>query len=172
MKLILEQANNLKHEFLLKLTYGTGMRLEEVIELEWTDINTDRRMILIRDAKNNNDRYVPLPQKVLALIPAFREKYKPIKYVIEPENKPGKQLADRTAQEVFAYCLKKSGIDKPATFHTLRHCFVVKNWNHLDICLARILSGKPGKGCKMGVIKGGQDSKAHGNGLKNFRRRR
>jgi integrase/recombinase XerD len=123
MKLILEQANNLKHEFLLKLTYGTGMRLEEVIELEWPDINTDRRMILIRDAKNNNDRYVPLPQKVLALIPAFREKYKPIKYVIEPENKPGKQLADRTAQEVFAYCLKKSGIDKPATFHTLRHCF-------------------------------------------------
>jgi hypothetical protein len=50
--------------------------------------------------------------------------------------------------------------------------YVVKNWNHLDICLARILSGKPGKGCKMRVKEGDQDSKAHGNGLKNFRRRR
>ncbi len=123
MKLLIAQANNLKHEFLLKLTYGTGMRLEEVVHLEWPDMQIDRNMILVRDAKNNNDRYVPMPKKVKELLPAYRAEYKPLKFVIEPKNKPGKIYSDRSAQEVFANCLKKSGIEKPGSFHSLRHCF-------------------------------------------------
>jgi site-specific recombinase XerD len=123
IKTVIAQANNLGHEFLLKLAYGTGLRLKEVIELKWTEINLDRKMILVLDAKNNKDRYVPLPKKVLELIPAYREKYGLIKYVIEPERNPGQQYSRRSAQSVMQYCLKKSGIEKPATFHTLRHCF-------------------------------------------------
>jgi integrase/recombinase XerD len=123
IKLVIEQANNLKHSFIMKLTYGTGLRLGEVMNLEWSDMNIPRRMLLVRDGKNHTDRYVPIPKKIIEMIPAYREKDKPLKYVIEPEHHPGKQISERTLQEVFAYCLKKSGIKKPGTFHTLRHCF-------------------------------------------------
>jgi len=43
--------------------------------------------------------------------------------VEEPENGPGKAYSARSAQNVFSDCLKRAGIEKPATFHTLRHCF-------------------------------------------------
>src|SRR3989344_5987025 len=33
------------------------------------------------------------------------------------------KLTTATAQIVFQHCLKKSGIKKPATFHSLRHSF-------------------------------------------------
>ncbi|MFA6388498.1 MAG: tyrosine-type recombinase/integrase, partial [Patescibacteria group bacterium] len=35
----------------------------------------------------------------------------------------GGKLTTRTAQKVFENSLKKSGIKKPATFHSLRHSF-------------------------------------------------
>ena len=123
IKAIIAKANNLKHSFFLKLTYGTGLRVQELIDLEWSDINTDRKMILVRDAKYNKDRYIPLPKKVLELIPTYRAQYGLIKYVVEPESGPGKAYSARSAQNVFSDCLKRAGIEKPATFHTLRHCF-------------------------------------------------
>lgn len=120
---LLLQANNIKHAFLLKLTYGTGMRLEEVTGLKWADVQIERGMILLRDPKFSHDRYVPLPKKIVELIPEYRKTYTPKKYVIEPYRGTGKPISDRSAQQILGGCLERSGIKKHATFHTLRHCF-------------------------------------------------
>lgn len=47
-----------------RLLYGTGMRLTEALKLRVKDIDFDRNMILVRDAKGNKDRVVPLPQSL------------------------------------------------------------------------------------------------------------
>ena len=44
------------------LQYGTGMRLMEVIRLRVQDIDVGYQQIVIRNAKGNKDRLVPLPQ--------------------------------------------------------------------------------------------------------------
>ena len=55
---------------LAKLLYGTGMRLMEGLRLRVKDLDFDRHVIIVREAKGNKDRVVMLPQ---SLAPALRQ---------------------------------------------------------------------------------------------------
>jgi len=46
------------------LLYGTGVRLTEALRLRVKDIDFERNMILVRNAKGQKDRVVPLPQSL------------------------------------------------------------------------------------------------------------
>lgn len=48
-----------------ELLYGTGMRLNELLELRVLDVDFDRNEIIIRHGKGDKDRYVMLPQKLV-----------------------------------------------------------------------------------------------------------
>jgi integron integrase len=54
---------------LSQLLYGTGMRLMEGLRLRVKDIDFDRHVIIVREAKGNKDRVVMLPR---SLAPALR----------------------------------------------------------------------------------------------------
>lgn len=54
---------------LARLLYGTGMRLMEGIRLRVKDVDFDRHVIIVREAKGNKDRVVILPR---SLVPAMR----------------------------------------------------------------------------------------------------
>lgn len=54
---------------LAQLLYGTGMRLMEGLRLRVKDIDFDRHVIIVREAKGNKDRVVMLPR---SLAPALR----------------------------------------------------------------------------------------------------
>jgi integron integrase len=55
---------------LARLLYGTGMRLMEGIRLRVKDVDFDRHVIIVREAKGNKDRVVMLPR---SLAPALRQ---------------------------------------------------------------------------------------------------
>ena len=46
------------------LLYGTGMRLMEALRLRVKDVDFERRVIVIREAKGNKDRVVMLPHSL------------------------------------------------------------------------------------------------------------
>jgi integrase len=46
-----------------RLLYGTGMRLMEAIRLRVKDVDFDRNVIVVREAKGNKDRVVMLPRR-------------------------------------------------------------------------------------------------------------
>lgn len=54
---------------LARLLYGTGMRLMEGIRLRVKDVDFDRHVIIVREAKGDKDRVVMLPR---SLEPALR----------------------------------------------------------------------------------------------------
>ena len=54
---------------LARLLYGTGMRLMEGVRLRIKDVDFDRHVIIVRDAKGGKDRVVMLPR---TLAPALR----------------------------------------------------------------------------------------------------
>ena len=54
---------------LARLLYGTGMRLMEGIRVRIKDVEFDRHVIIVREAKGNKDRVVMLPR---SLAPALR----------------------------------------------------------------------------------------------------
>jgi integron integrase len=45
-----------------RLLYGTGMRIQECLRLRVQDVQFDQHRIVVRCAKNDKDRYVPLPK--------------------------------------------------------------------------------------------------------------
>jgi integron integrase len=55
---------------LARLLYGTGMRLMEGIRLRVKDVDFDRHVIVVREAKGNKDRVVMLPR---SLAPALQQ---------------------------------------------------------------------------------------------------
>jgi integron integrase len=55
---------------LARLLYGTGMRLMEGMRLRVKDVDFDRHVIIVREAKGNKDRVVMLPR---SLAPARRQ---------------------------------------------------------------------------------------------------
>ena len=55
---------------LAKLLYGTGMRLMEGLRLRIKDVDFDRRVIVVRDAKGGKDRVVMLPQTLAPTLTA------------------------------------------------------------------------------------------------------
>ena len=68
-----------------EMLYGTGMRLNELIELRILDVDFERNEIIIRHGKGDKDRRVMLPQ---SLVPKIKEQIEKVKRLHE------KDLAD------------------------------------------------------------------------------
>lgn len=118
---VIEETINLKHKLILTLAYGGGLRLSEVRNLKVEDVLIDENCIMIKQGKGNKDRMTIFPEKVKEVL----EKYLASKGAGELvfESNRGGKLSVRTIEKVFANGLKKTGIKKPATFHSLRHSF-------------------------------------------------
>lgn len=62
---LLQHVNGLPG-LIIRLLYGTGMRLMEGLRLRVKDIEFDRHIIVVRGGKGDKDRIVPLPDTLVA----------------------------------------------------------------------------------------------------------
>ncbi len=106
---------------MLKLCYGMGLRVSEIVKLKITDIDSKNMQVLIEQAKGKKDRYANLPETILEQLRAYFLEYKPKKYLFEGQY--GEQYSTRSAQKVFADAMKKAKINKDVGIHGLRHSF-------------------------------------------------
>jgi integron integrase len=67
---------------LAQLLYGTGMRLMEGLRLRIKDVDFDRHVIIVREAKGNKDRVVMLPR---SLVPRLRQQLSQARCVWEQD---------------------------------------------------------------------------------------
>jgi len=118
---ILRSVDNIKHRCILYLIYSGGLRLGEVTNLKVTDIDPGRMMIKIRQGKGKKDRYTLLSDKALELLRQYLQEYTPSDWLFQ--GKEGGKYSDRSVQEIFHKAVRKAGIKKLVTVHTLRHSF-------------------------------------------------
>jgi len=121
VKMIISNTENLKHKAILSLIYSAGLRLSEVVNLKKKDIDSERMLINIRQAKGKKDRQVMLSEKLLLLLRDYYKIFKPAVWLFEGLDK--NQYSPRSVQQIFKNALLKSKIKKKATVHTLRHSF-------------------------------------------------
>jgi len=119
---ILAALNNVKHKAMLSLIYACGLRRSELLNLIFTDIQADRNLLLIRQAKGKKDRIVPLSIKLIDLLRTYYKTYIPRKWLFEGQNK-GERYSERSLEEVLKQAVKKAKIAKPVTLHWLRHSY-------------------------------------------------
>jgi len=118
---IIGTIRNLKHRLLLAMSYGAGLRVSEVVALKVTDVNLEELTISVRQGKGRRDRISVISEKLVGDLGKIVTFKRGGDYVFESER--GGKLATRTAQNIFERALKKAGIKKRATFHSLRHSF-------------------------------------------------
>lgn len=122
VKTLLKAGRILKHRVFLSLVYSSGLRSCEARSLKISDVDFDRMMIHIRATKYNKDRYVPLSRIIALGLKKYFLAYNPQKYLFNGKQL-GSQLSPRGAQWAMREALKRSGISKNVTLHTLRHSY-------------------------------------------------
>ncbi len=112
--------------------YSCGLRLQEALNLEVSDIDSDRMLIHIHRGKGAKDRMVPLPVSTLAVL---RDHWKTHRHprLIFPAIGRGQQqkpvpadspMAINSVQGAMKAAVRDSGIKKPNVhIHTLRHSY-------------------------------------------------
>ena len=121
-KILFKSARILKHRVLLSLIYSAGLRLLEVRNLKISDLDFDRMMIHIRQTKYNKDRYVPLSSLMVIGIKKYIDAYNPKDFLFNGKA-IGSQLSAKGVQWPMKEAVKRSGIKKKASVHTLRHSY-------------------------------------------------
>lgn len=121
VKLILDTIFNVKYKLLLGMMYSSGLRVSEVVRMRVKDLDFGNGFIIIRQGKGNKDRQTLLPQIIIPVLKKYVASKQGDNYVFESGRGGG--LTERSVQKMFYSALKKSGVKKDATCHSLRHSF-------------------------------------------------
>jgi integrase len=106
-----------------------GLRLGEALNIKVGDIDSERMLLHIRQAKGNKDRFVILPQLALDALRAYWRSHRNPNWLFPQgrsteERQKAKQPMDRGGtQRAFKQIVKDVGIHKSVSIHTLRHCY-------------------------------------------------
>jgi site-specific recombinase XerD len=119
---IFQVVENPKHKLLLLIGYGAGLRVSEIVTLKWVDILFTEHKIHLKNAKGKKDRMVMLPYSIVNSLELYKKLYKGKQYVFEGQF-AGEPYSTTSVQAVMRQALQKSGLEKKATVHTLRHSF-------------------------------------------------
>jgi integrase len=109
-------AVSLEYQLMVKLIYGSGLRLMECVRLRVKDIDFGNHHILVRDGKGMKDRITVLPAKNLSKDPRTGETRR--HYVHEGNLQNAVRLTD---------------MGKPASVHSFRHGFATHLWRQTTI---------------------------------------
>jgi len=102
---------------------NTGVRIGELVNIEWTDIDFERGVIRIRNkkdftTKSKLERSIPINDKVFSLLTRLSRKDR----YIFASNRGGRRCSAKLSKQFTKY-LRGAGFEREFTFHSLRHTF-------------------------------------------------
>jgi len=128
---ILSQVRTFHNYVFLSTVYCCGLRLQEALYLQVSDIDSRRMMVHVHRGKGAKDRYVPLPDNTLNLLRRYWVTHKnPV--LIFPARGRGDNgaptaknpMAIESVQGAFRRAKFPAGIKKRSvSVHTLRHSY-------------------------------------------------
>ena len=71
---------------LIRLLYGTGIRVGEALKLKHSDIDFKNECLLLRECKNGKDRYVPLSPSLVLMCHDYVAQKQKFGFSINPES--------------------------------------------------------------------------------------
>jgi integrase/recombinase XerC len=113
---------------LLEVIYSSGLRVSELVSLNWTDVDPELELIRVR-GKGGKERIVPIGKKALAALDSYRARIPELcrARLHDPRavflNRRGDRLSTRTVGRLVDRYILQSGIATKASPHALRHSF-------------------------------------------------
>ena len=106
---IVKATKKKKHRLAFMLGFYQAMRVSEVVNLTTEDVDYNRRLLLIKNAKGGKDRNIPIAPQIFRGL-----KHLPIKVGI------------RALQKSFKNKVNRLKLDPRLHFHSLRHGFATR----------------------------------------------
>jgi integrase/recombinase XerD len=118
---LIDGYNNIKHKTIIMMYYSCGLRKSELINLKLRDLDSRRRVIRIRNSKGAKDRDVSMPIGLLKMIADYYRQYTPNEYLFNGQH--SLQYSSSSIDKMLKAGIKKAGITKKITTHSLRHSY-------------------------------------------------
>lgn len=119
----------LRDRALLETLYATGIRVSELINLKFTDLHEELKLVKVF-GKGSKERLIPISKVALSWINSYREKVRdPLILKVGKNtdfiflNSRGGSLTRQAVWQIIKHYCKLAGIQKNVTPHTLRHTF-------------------------------------------------
>ncbi len=123
VKALLKAPVHIREKVMFALTYDTGIRISELINLLLRDVDLDRAMIHIRQSKNKKDRYLPISSHTVRGIKKHLTINNPKTYLFENQNRKGMPISKTRVRFLLKEALSMTNIKKKISMHSLRHTF-------------------------------------------------
>jgi integrase/recombinase XerC len=121
----------LRDRAILETLYSSGLRVSELVGLNWRDVDDEVGMVLVRSGKGNKDRMVPIGEPALDALKAWRRAMPKAWELDGPviTNLRGGRLTTRAVENILAQRIVAAGLGSSITPHGLRHCFATHMLN-------------------------------------------
>lgn len=127
---LISEIKNSKFEILVYTAYYTGLRLNEIVNLQWNDVDFLDKIIHIRNkedfiTKTGKNRDIPISNKLLTLLSNYKDfifsnkKYNINDYIFS--NKDGSKHNKGYFSRKVKEFIRKAGLCETYHFHSLRH---------------------------------------------------
>ena len=113
---VLSVCETLEDKALIELAVTTGIRREDIVNIELSNIDLERRTLTFWEEKKDRWWVVALEPEVAQTLQMFINQ--------NPNRKLLFEFSGRTAYNKFQALLKKAGIKKHLAFHALRRTFI------------------------------------------------
>jgi integrase/recombinase XerC len=116
---------SIRDRAIFETLYSSGLRVGELVGLNWRDIDEELGMVMVRAGKGNKDRLVPLGEPALDAL----KKWKTAMPVAWEHDGPvitnlrGGRLTTRSVEMILQRRIEAAGLNTGVTPHGLRHSF-------------------------------------------------
>ena len=142
-----DEAIGLRDRAMLELLYATGLRVSELVGLEYSQISLQQGVVRVR-GKGNKERLVPMGDEAVYWIEKYKAEARDD--LIKSHGISAQLFVTRRGsgmtRQAFWYLIKRYalqiGITKKISPHTLRHAFATHLLNHgADLRVVQLLLG-------------------------------
>lgn len=121
----IETPLGIRDRAILEVLYSTGMRRQELIDLQRQHLDHERGIVAIRQGKGKKDRFIPIGERALAWVGKYLADVRPDLEMADVNalflDEAGRKLdPHRISRAVRAY-VERSGVNKKGRCHLFRH---------------------------------------------------
>jgi site-specific recombinase XerD len=124
--LLYEASDNVRDYAIIMTFLQTGIRLSELVNLQVDDVDLEHRALTVRQGKGKKDRQIPLVDEAVKALRNYL-RYRNTELILDDDifflAKNGTSLCVSSVKYIVAKYVKKAGIRKKVSVHTLRHTF-------------------------------------------------
>jgi integrase/recombinase XerC len=123
-----DQPSVRRDRALLELLYAAGLRVSELVSLDWDDLDLKQRVLRVM-GKGGKERMVPFGRPAQEALTAWRARWAELRGVATGDGEPvflnarGGRLTDRSVRRILDRWVAATATARGVHPHTLRHTF-------------------------------------------------